>query len=272
MWQPFFHSIFAYTDSEDKHLYFCQNVTDADPRFEIQSVFKTVQNVSNTTGTPFGSFIMHYEIDFYYPETVQIEAAAVTYPTLFQWESPANAAIAQASWGSPALPSTSLSGDIYQAVVTVLVANSTNSFFTGLSSGIAVGLTVYFRALSNGAQPLFRIYSTLATADQGTDTGALCWAFTGTIPADNAACAFVVLGKVSASNLALVRSSLSEEDDGAGGLKTHPKDETPQTKFPAFTITNYMPPTQLPNLNDVAHHSGSSSRAVVVPSSRIVSR
>lgn len=265
MWQPFFHSMFAYTDAEDKHLYFCQNVDDADARFEIQAVFKTVQNVSNTTGVPFGSFIMHYEVDFYYPETVQIESAAVTYPTDFQWDTPAQNARAKALWGLPQLPSTAQVGDIYQAIVTSLAANATNSGFNGTTTSLTTGLTVYFRQTQNGPVPDFNIYATLASADNGTDFGALYWNNTGAVPIDASTNGMVVLGKVSATNLLLVRAA-SGGSGGDLGLKTLHQDETQGGKFPAFTITNYMPSTQLPDLSDKALLAETRSRAVVVNS------
>lgn len=169
MFQPFFHSTFAYTDDpiEEKQLYFCRQNDEGDSRLEFQSLFKVVQNVSNVTGTPYGSFIMHYEVDFYYPETVNV-VTPPTYPTSGVTDSAPTVftpcTLSFTTW--PAL--TNNIGEIFSAILTSVPAVSNLPIYAQVNIAVKAGDTVYLRIESKGATTTScTVYSSLVGAADG---------------------------------------------------------------------------------------------------------
>lgn len=181
MFQPFFHSIFAYTDDpiEEKLLYFCRQTDEGDARLEFQSIFKVVQNVSNVTGTPYGSFIMHYEIDFYYPETVNV-IPPVSYPTaLFNDSAPV--ALQPVNFVSANWPAvTRAVGEIFSAILTSGPPATNIPFFAQTNIAVKIGDTVYFRCTSittgGGGETYFQCYNNLVSAADGGNAYRLTYA------------------------------------------------------------------------------------------------
>jgi len=171
MFQPFFHSTFAYTDDpvEEKQLYFCRDAEAGDARLELQSIFKVVQNVSNTTGTPYGSFIMHYEIDFYYPETVNV-VPPPTYPTAATTDSAPTQYTACTFSFSTWPAATQKMGEVFQAIITAVpaVANLPLYNVPAANNPIKAGDIVFLRIDAiPGSNTVCKVFSSLVGASDG---------------------------------------------------------------------------------------------------------
>jgi hypothetical protein len=254
IWQPFFHNVFGMVDIEaDKHLYFCRNEPDSDPRLEMQALFKVIQTVSNTTGIPYGTFMFHYEVDFYYPETNAVSSAGVV--TSPNWLTN-NSAIA----GDFAINSANSNqvgfDDVYSYIVSGLPANATTSvLFRGPDSQyISLGQTVYLRRVPTDSSGFCYVYSTLAAADANDLNGRAYYGIGKTPPANGSSVTLIPVAKILGHTLAAARGL---------GLTTHPQDETPneQATQPSnrttslSTAANYQylapPGTALPDLDQV---------------------
>lgn len=226
MFQPFFHSIMAYSEDtiDDKMVYFCRIDPEGDPRLALQAVFKIVQNVSNTTGVAFGQFLVHYEIDYYWPETVAVQPT----PT---WPTAMNAAVTNTVdtvivfTPTSNLPTTQL-GTIYKAILTGGNATVTNYHFSGGTNSPAIGQTVWFRQAENIPGSVCSMYDTLSDAYDGGPEGQL----------RNKSPVAVITNWTIRIIQQISPDSFSAEEGLALGLKTQP-DETPDLSSADFLVT-----------------------------------
>ncbi len=240
MFQPFFHSVMAYSEDtvDEKNVYFCRIDPDGDPRLAIQAIFKLVQNVSNATGVAYGQFLVHYEIDFYWPETVAV-GVTPSWPSTFVV--PTGQTISTTTGLVPSTPfGSNNGGTIYKAIFVSTTATLTNfQFATAPSFSPIPGSTYWLRSLNHETTSMCNLYDTLADAYDGQAEGSLRNVIT---TASSTNWVFKIIQQISPD-------SFSVEEEALLGLKTHPKDETPSLKAADFTITHpdHISAQDLPN-------------------------
>lgn len=212
MFQPFFQTVWALPhDGAKSGLFYCHNDPDGDNRLEIQAVFKIINNVLNSANIPFGSLIMHYEIDFYYPELV-VENVPIAFPSAFAQSGGAP----QVSNPVYVYPTTgtwpvAVKGTIYQAVISVIPANGANcQYQLAVPTGPFFGQTVFLRQMDATNLSSCAIYGTLAGADNGGPWSQLT--FAGTMPATGAVWGLIVTALVGGAQLDRLRTLPDIED------------------------------------------------------------
>ena len=173
MFQPFFHTMFANPVEQTTKgtLFYCDRNMPGDERLEIQSLFRIVQNVANTTGIPFGSFIMHYEIDGYYPTTTGTSPTLPTSTTVTCASTTVNNPIKFNTWNGTA---PTLSSGILQVVVGSPLGNFGSSYWSGSPNvGISVGKIVYMAPQTDPSGTVWYMYQTLEAASYSSTLLAL---------------------------------------------------------------------------------------------------
>lgn len=230
MFQPFFHTTWIMPhDAEKTGLYYCHNEPDGDSRLEVQALFKMINNVANTADVSFGSLVMHYEIDFYYPELVQTNTS-YTYPTLFAGDAAPtnNTVVTIAPTGSGGTWPVAVQSTMYSAVLTTIPAGVMGFPGTAPPMSPSIGDTVWLVLTQSDVKSRVKVYYNFVSADADTAFGSLYY-LGGTLPGASATWAFANIKLVQTSELLMLRKALSACDPLPGTPMTPVVTSNPAT-------------------------------------------
>lgn len=218
--QPYSYVVFGMTGKEqDKILYYMDAEAGDEDRMSYQGKFLVTNNAQNTENMTYGTIIMHYEVDFYYPAISDAVSGAAPIGSLSVNAPNATNLIntlLPLTVSKANLPASVELGTIFTGILSAIPGTATSAYFSrpdpggGINPVVQVGQSYLFKVAEDKTTAWWMYcYDSLSYASQplGLYTGAL---FNGN-PAAASGAAFTIsnMTKLSPVLLDIVQNDIS---------------------------------------------------------------